>query len=172
VTRYTEKEGNVSVYKLWAPVDVLLTYSCSSFQSSRQASGCFDGPLRLSSVRQSHFGPMQPTISPPNLKTLRMTCDIAHHMFPARHQSLIYNLRSIVSSRVYMHTLLDHRVRPCAQRLSRLVPTWLYLGFDRLTVGCLCRHRVVVINVTAGCRTEEDSRSRLRMRGRDSDKML
>lgn len=130
-------------------VDVLQTYNCSSSRSSPQASGCSDGPLRLFSVRRSRFEPIPPTISPSILGALRMTRDIAHHMFPPRHQSLVDNLCSIVSSRVYMHTLLDHRVRPCAQRLSRLVPTRLYLGFRRLTVRYLCRHCVRAMKVTA-----------------------
>jgi len=131
-------------------VDVLQTYNCSLFRSSPQALGCSDGPLRLFSALRSRFEPEPLTISPSIPRALRMTLDIAHHMLPPRHQSFVDNLRGIVASRVYMHTLLNHRVRPCAQRLSRLVPTRLYLGFRRLTVRYLCRH-CVIMKGTAHC---------------------
>lgn len=139
MTRYTEMRGEISFGSVDGIV-VLQTYSCSSFQSSPRASGCSDDPLRPSSERRSRFEPISLTISPSSmfLRGLRTTRGIVHHMLSSRHQSLIYDLRSIISSRIYMHTLLDHGIRPCAQCLSGLVPTWLYLCFGRLTVQCLC----------------------------------
>ena len=49
-------------------------------------------------------------------------------MFPSLHHPLIDDLRRIVSSRVDMHTLFDHRIASSPQRLSCLVPTRLDLG--------------------------------------------
>lgn len=49
-------------------------------------------------------------------------------MFPPLHHPLIDDLRRVVSPRVDMHTLFDHRIASSPQRLSRLVPTRLDLG--------------------------------------------
>ena len=51
-----------------------------------------------------------------------------YHMLPARHHSLVDNFGSIVSTGVYVHTLLHHRVAPCAQSLPSLVSAGLDLG--------------------------------------------
>ena len=53
-----------------------------------------------------------------------------YHMLPARHHPLVDNLGRIVSSRVYMHTLLHHRIAPCAQGFPSFVPAWLDLGLS------------------------------------------
>ena len=51
-----------------------------------------------------------------------------YHMLPARHHSLVDDFGGIVSTGVYVHTLLHHRVAPCAQCLPSLVSAGLDLG--------------------------------------------
>ena len=50
-----------------------------------------------------------------------------YHVLPARHHSLVDHFGGIVSTGVYVHTLLHHRVAPCAQRLPGLVSQgWIW----------------------------------------------
>ena len=52
---------------------------------------------------------------------------IPDHVLSSGHKPLVDDLGSIVSPRVDVHTLFDHRVASSTQRLSGLVATWLHL---------------------------------------------
>lgn len=55
-------------------------------------------------------------------------CDfVPDHMFSPSHKSLIDNFCSVVSPRVDVHALLDHRVAAGTQCLARFVSAWLHL---------------------------------------------
>ena len=51
-----------------------------------------------------------------------------YHVFATGHQSLIYDLGSVIAARVDVDAFLDNGVRPSAQGLANLVATWLHLG--------------------------------------------
>lgn len=67
-------------------------------------------------------------------------------MFSTCHQSLVDNLRSIVSPGINMDALLHHRVRPRAEGLPRLVPT--------------CLHRRLVLLALLGIRITHSGHAR------------
>lgn len=73
-----------------------------------------------------------------------------YHMLPARHHPLIDDFRRIVSSGVYMYTLLHHRVAPRTQCFPSLVPAWLDLGLCVSLVGGHCRGRWGTLNEVLG----------------------
>lgn len=66
---------------------------------------------------------------------------IPDHVLSSGHKPLVDDLGSIVSPRVDVHTLFDHRVASSTQRLSGLVATWLHLRL-RLRCGSSVRGHV------------------------------
>jgi hypothetical protein len=55
-------------------------------------------------------------------------------MLSSCHQTFVDDLGGIVPTSIDMYTLLYHRVGPCTQCLSGLVPTWLNLRSPLLLV--------------------------------------
>lgn len=66
---------------------------------------------------------------------------IPDHVLSSGHKPLVDDLGSIVSPRVDVHTLFDHRVASSTQCLSGLVATWLHLRL-RLRCGSSVRGHV------------------------------